>query len=555
MGDVPEASMGLDRFLERMRIDDERVYTLSREFSSTFTRLAAESTDQFLPTPITESIIRPLREKKLQGRFLAIDIGGTNLRAGFIELLGNHEPLMNESARASSQQSTPNLCRLHEHSWPIQAHLKTGDVDGLFAWIGSCIAEVVREGCVSFGLPRATPLPMGVTFSFPMQQESLSEARLMSMGKGFAISSYLELGPHLVAGYEKARAASTDFVLPPVKIAAIANDAVSTLVSFLYEAPRCANSKAAMGVICGTGSNATLLLEQSKLHPSKRRDYGHDVKIAVNTEWSIRGSAAAIRAVQFIHPWDEQLSDSVECPGFQPLEYMTAGRYLGELGRIMLVDYMTTVLGVVRETIPKKLLRKFEPNSTTFLSHYRPGRGQSLLAMLEAEYPVDDRESNDGIANGSAAGTADERTSGEHPKYGASLAPFRWTDETATALYHIAKAIETRAAAIIAAAIIGLLDCATELPLPAQHASAHVCTPASRPVDQLELLVGYTGGCITNFQDYLADCQTYLDKLVARRYGSLTAAPIRVVLRPCHDGGIKGAGILVPASLASQSIL
>lgn len=418
---------------------------------------------------------------------------------------------------------------------------------------------------------------MGVTFSFPMEQESLSEAKLMSMGKGFAISSRLDLGSHLVMGYEKARAASVDFTLPPITVAAIANDSVSTLVSFVYEVPALANQKAAMGIICGTGSNATLLLKRSKLHPSKRPKIAHilpnvnhvangdgvdgddDTKIAVNTEWSINGSAAAMRAVKLINIWDEELSDSVESPGFQPLEYMTAGRYIGELGRIMLVDYLTSVLYVGKEAIPRKLLKKFEPHNTTFLSHYRPGREKSLLAMLEAEFPTNDIKIN-GEANGWANGHGIGHQNGfhaEHTDATSASAPFRWTEEMAVALYHIAKAIETRAAAIIAAAIVGLLDCADELPPPVvvQHAAnGDASTP--RPVDpKFELVVGYTGGCITNFQDYLADCQSFLDGLVAQRYGSAESSPIRVVLSPCHDGGIKGAGILVPASLASQGLI
>ncbi|CAK7213333.1 hypothetical protein SEUCBS140593_001803 [Sporothrix eucalyptigena] len=598
--DIPEATLGLEAFLEWIRVDDERVYKLSREFSSNFTRLAAESMDQFLPTPITESILLPFSKKdKNQGR------GGTNLRVGFIELLGDSGPstngaeLLNGSSKeaaptdkqpplrdgttsqpqsvppeAGQRQSLSCLRRLHERSWSIQEHLKSENADSLFAWIGICIATVVRDGCISFDLPRDTPLPMGVTFSFPMEQESLSEAKLMSMGKGFAISSRLDLGSHLVAGYEKARAASVDFALPSITIAAIANDSVSTLVSFVYEVPALANQKAAMGIICGTGSNATLLLKRSKLHPSKRPRIAHgqpdsekitngdhsgdndDVKIAVNTEWSINGSAAAMRAVKLINPWDEELSASVELPGFQPLEYMTAGRYLGELGRIMLVDYMTSVMQVYEESIPRKLLKKFEPRNTTFLSRFRPGQEQSLLAMLEAEFPTDSDEFNEKPANGWTNGVGYGHTNGSHTDANPEFPPFRWTEEMAAALYHIAKAIEVRAAAIIAAAIIGLLDCADELPLPTQDTEVNGHAPAAQVLEpKLELVVGYTGGCITNFQDYLVDCQDFLDELVAMRYGSTEAAPVRVVLSPCHDGGIKGAGILVPASLTSQGLM
>lgn len=66
---IPEAGPGLAAFLEPLQVDEERAYAMSREFCSAFTRLAAESTDMFLPTPITESILLPFKgKKKNQGR-------------------------------------------------------------------------------------------------------------------------------------------------------------------------------------------------------------------------------------------------------------------------------------------------------------------------------------------------------------------------------------------------------------------------------------------------------------------------------------------------------
>ena len=447
---------------------------------------------------------------------------------GFIELHSAHgRPAEQATAHrvpngvhASPSPDTSRLSRLHETSWPIQEHLKNENAESLFAWIGGCIASVVREGCKSFDLPRDVPLPMGVTFSFPMEQDSLSEAKLMSMGKGFAITSKLDLGSQLVKGYEKGRTHD----LPPIRITAIANDSVSTLVSVIYEFDAGENQRPVIGLICGTGSNATLALKLSSLHPSKRPakvnvlpgQNGGDVKIAVNTEWSINGTAPPMRKLGLISCWDDQLSQSVEYPGFQPLEYMTAGRYLGELGRIMLIDYVKNVLHLDERTLPRKLLRKFEPHNTTFLSHYRPGGEHSLLDLLRTEFPVENEKDSS----------------------------FQWTEQVAEPLYHIAKAIEVRAAGIIAAAIVGLLHCADELPLPSRD--------QVNGGGKSELVVGYTGGCITNFQDYLADCQKFLDDIIQADYGA--NAPVRVVLRPCHDGGIKGAGILVPASLSSERV-
>lgn len=102
-----------------------------------------------------------------------------------------------------------------------------------------------------------------------------------------------------------------------------------------------------------------------------------------------------------------------------------------------------------------------------------------------------------------------------------------------------------RAAAIVAASTIGLLRCAGELPVPLRKESESIKMDGPS-----ELVVGYTGGCIVGFQNYLHDCQTFMDTVIGMEYGKDTN--IRVTLSPCHDGGITGAGILVPASLKSE---
>lgn len=345
-------------------------------------------------------------------------------------------------------------------------------------------------------------LPLGVTFSFPTEQRSLSEATISSMGKGFVIPLDAELGARLERDYAKHRAA------------AIANDSVSTLISiFAYDGA--AHRRATMGLILGTGCNATVLLPLSLLHPSKRHrqrvgalpgDTPDDVRIAVNTEWSINGTEPSLRQLSLITPWDDKLSAANERPGFQPLEYMTAGRYLGELGRIMLLAYMTEALGLRLDGLPPALLRR-HGLTTTFLSHFRPRRPvTALVAKLRAEFP--------------------------------EPAGFGWTEHLAEALYRIAKAIELRAAAVVA-----LLSLASKIPAAGE--------PGPEPGVR-ELGVGYTGGCIVHFQDYLADCQAFIDGLVARRLSGDTG--LRVALSPCHDGGITGAGILVAAALSSRDL-
>lgn len=456
--------------------------------------------------------------------------GGTNLRVGFVELLGKEE---NTHGKIDLQNGSGHPVRLRRHlekSWPIFDHLKNEHPDELFSWIGKCIAEVISDGCQTFDLPRDAALPLGVTFSFPMVQHTLSQAELMSMGKGFAITSKADLGSHLLQGYETWRASEAE--LPPIRIAAIANDAVSTLVSFVYQSQENQSRKAAMGLICGTGSNATIPMRQNMLHPSKLPKVevlnGHnpdEQRIAVNTEWSINGTAPALRSLGLISKWDEQLDAAGEVPGFQPLEYMTAGRYLGELGRLILLDYLKDRRGYAEETLPAKLKQRFGL-TTTFLSHFKPPNPSALLEKLEAEFPTDETSSE-----------------------------FAWTEDLAVKTYKIAKAIEVRAAAIVAAATVGLLACAGDIELRESLGQAETRDSRANGTAaavQTDLVVGYTGGCIEHFQDYLVDCQDFLDSIIRKEFGP--APPCHVTLTPCHDGGITGAGVLCGAAQAQYEL-
>ncbi|KAK8010637.1 hypothetical protein PG990_009602 [Apiospora arundinis] len=525
--------LDIEDYLRPLGLDIETAHQLARELCRTFKQLAAESSTQFLATPVSESILRPPKGSE-KGRYLAIDIGGTNLRVGFVELLGKEDSTSQTKLglqNGSTGQHPVRLRRQLEKSWPIFDHLKNEHPDELFSWIGKCIAEVVADGCQSFGLSRDVTLPLGVTFSFPMVQHTLSQAELMSMGKGFAISSKADLGSHLLQGYETSRTPG----LPPIRIAAIANDAVSTLVSFVYQSQESQSRRAAMGLICGTGSNATIPLRQNMMHPSKLPKVavlnGHnpDVqRIAVNTEWSINGTAPALRALGLISKWDEELDAAGEVPGFQPLEYMTAGRYLGELGRLVLIDYLTSCQGYAMEALPTKLQQRFGL-TTTFLSHFKPPHPSVLLEKLEAEFPVS--EANSG---------------------------FVWTEDLAIKIYKIAKAIEIRAAGIVAAATIGLLACAGDIglreeePLKQEKTEDSSVANGSSAAPPTDLVVGYTGGCIAHFQDYLVDCQGFLEDILQQEFGP--KPPVRVTLSPCHDGGITGAGVLCGAAQAQYEL-
>lgn len=187
-----------------------------------------------------------------------------------------------------------------------------------------------------------------------LSQTSLSEATLLPMGKGFAITTDLNLGEMLLAGYARhcsIMKASTKTsqvpggkLLPKIRVAAITNDTVATFVSLAYAVKTAPNSRVAMGLIVGTGTNATVPMRPNDLHPEKQSQL-HDPSatdtVIINTEWTIRGTDEPLEALGIKTMWDRTLDENSDAPGFQPFEYMTSGRYLGEIVRLAFVDTLS----------------------------------------------------------------------------------------------------------------------------------------------------------------------------------------------------------------------
>jgi len=64
LSSIAMTRLPLDDFLGPLHIDVSRIHSLARSFCRTYTRLAGESQDQFLSTPISDSILRPSGNEK-----------------------------------------------------------------------------------------------------------------------------------------------------------------------------------------------------------------------------------------------------------------------------------------------------------------------------------------------------------------------------------------------------------------------------------------------------------------------------------------------------------
>jgi len=397
----------------------------------------------------------------------------------------------------------------------------------------------------------------------------------MPMGKGFAITSDLNLHNILLAGYEKHTRRPEDvnepsskrrklFALPKLKIAAITNDTVATLVSLAYSVKSLPNSRVAMGIIVGTGCNATIPMRLTALHESKAKHVSVKMpeakEIVVNTEWTIAGAAPPLRELNITTKWDMELDSACARPGFQPFEYMTGGRYIGELVRLVLFDYLTSVVGLSKKALPANLVQEYAL-TTTYLS------SKVARARLDQEL-------------------ADELTHSLPPP---ESSDWSWDSESAGAFRRIANAVQTRSAGLIAAAVVGLLACTGEIQLKDENETVSIQAngPASnRNVDSQmnlnntrdpatlseisrlrqpsgslgpivpvlspapadwqsgpeELVVACTGGIIQNYPHFKQTCQRYIDRLIMRTGPQRSG--ISVFLREASDGGVIGAGVL-----------
>jgi len=165
-----ERDHDLSDFLKPLSLDEHTIHTLAYQFSEVYRDLALRSEEQFLPTPVTK-----LPSGRETGQFLAIDVGGTNLRVAFVDLWGDSGDYAAVNGPDRSRETIriaqrPRVRRTLEKAWPIGEHLKMDKTEDLFAWIGDCIAEVVGDRMSSdIGrVPMPEELDMGITFSFPM---------------------------------------------------------------------------------------------------------------------------------------------------------------------------------------------------------------------------------------------------------------------------------------------------------------------------------------------------------------------------------------------------
>jgi hexokinase len=233
-----------------------------------------------------------------RGRFLALDLGGTNIRVLAVELDGRGGAVLAAVSRFVIPQET-----------------MTGPGEKLFDLIADCLQSFFQDHPAAV----RNAHDLAFTFSFPVEQQSLNSGRLVCWTKGFSAAGVE--GRDIVTLLDEAlKRRGMGFL----RVSSLANDTVGTLVAGSYADPACD-----MGVILGTGTNACY--PEKILQIQKYRGSRDAAEMIVNMEW---GGFNRLKT----NAYDQRLDEASLNPGSQYLEKMVSGMYLGEMARLVMVE-------------------------------------------------------------------------------------------------------------------------------------------------------------------------------------------------------------------------
>ncbi|WOO84434.1 Glucokinase [Vanrija pseudolonga] len=248
-----------------------------------------------------------------QGTFLALDLGGTNLRVCEVRLHGN------------------NKFDIKQQKYKVSEELKQGQARVLFDYIADSVDAFLTDIGSDLQPEGNEPLLLGFTFSFPVEQTALDRGKLLTWTKGFNAKN--AVGNDVVKLLQDA----FDRKHIHVKCVALVNDTVGTLLSRSYQ-----NGPALIGAIFGTGTNGAYIdrtstikkLGKDKVAELEKGGEHAGEYMIVNTEW---GAFDNKRRCLPVSIFDNKLDRESINPRKQAFEKMVSGMYLGEITRNILL--------------------------------------------------------------------------------------------------------------------------------------------------------------------------------------------------------------------------
>jgi hexokinase len=258
---------------------------------------------------------------------MAVDLGGTNFRVCSIQLHGNTTFSLTQTKVAIPHELMVAKTSKELFSFlakQIELFLQVHHEDHY-------TSTLKRQQTGGGTITEEEVFNLGFTFSFPVHQVSINKGMLMRWTKGFDIQE--TVGQDVCALLQ----AEIDALHLPVRVAALVNDTVGTLMARSYTSP--GKTGTLLGAIFGTGTNGAYVEKLDKVTKlTKDKDAGEYDKstgeMIVNTEWgSFDNSLRTLPNT----PYDIELDEKSVNPGIQMFEKRISGMFLGELLRLALI--------------------------------------------------------------------------------------------------------------------------------------------------------------------------------------------------------------------------
>lgn len=263
------------------------------------------------------------------GKFLALDLGSTNFRVLLVKL----------SEGKIIEQSVKHF--------EVSTDTRTGPGENLFSFLADCINIFLED------LDLLTEqLSLGFTFSFPMSQEGLAAARLVSWTKSFNCPGVE--GKEVV---ELLQNAINNKKLQ-VKVVAILNDTTGTLVAGSYVDPNCT-----VGLIMGSGHNGCYFESSDNIV----RWSGSKQWVIVDPEFGAFGDPGMGGVLEFVRSeFDNKVDEASLLPGKYTFEKFIGGNFLGEIARYALEKLHKT--GLLHLNDPHHLITQINSFPSKFIT-------------------------------------------------------------------------------------------------------------------------------------------------------------------------------------------
>lgn len=312
----PHARATLEAIAPGFKLTDDQLREITRTFLKDF-ELGLSKYGE--PMAMIPTYVTGVPNGKEVGTFLALDLGGTNLRVCEVKLLGNHK------------------FELRQQKYKVSDTLKTGEAVALFNYMADSVDAFLTERNSASPPTNGNTdedLLLGFTFSFPVEQTALASGTLLTWTKGFSAKNAVDhdVGQLLQDAFDRRNM--------HVKCVAIVNDTVGTLLTRAYTGGDCL-----LGAIFGTGTNGAYVEDIARIpklanHPAAAKGG----QMIVNCEW---GAFNNTRSVLPSTPFDNKLDRESINVRKQAFEKFISGMYQGEILRNMLlslVDHSPPIL-------------------------------------------------------------------------------------------------------------------------------------------------------------------------------------------------------------------